>query len=55
MVQEFIGRGRPDDRGVGDPVSAGPLNLAGYLSNHLEHPQNQPEIFYVYGSLQEEK
>lgn len=32
-----VGR-RQDGRGVGDPISTGLLNLAGYPSNHFEHP-----------------
>jgi len=36
--------GGKDGRGVGDPIPTGPRNLAGYLPDHSEHPQNQPEM-----------
>ena len=35
---------REDDRGVGDSISTGLLDQAGYLTDHSEHPQIQPEM-----------
>lgn len=36
--------GGQDGRSVADLISSGPMNLAGYLSNHSEHPRIQSEV-----------
>lgn len=41
--EKFSGRCK-DGKGVGGPISASPLNWAGYLLEHSEHPQNQLEM-----------
>lgn len=51
----FVRRRRQCGERIGDLISSGLLILAGYLSNHFEHPQIQLRCKEIYLEIYKQK